>query len=186
MALDTKDIIVLYSGGIDSTACLHFYKSQAYPVKALFIDYGQAARNQEQKAAKTITNEYGIALEVIKYQSDRTFSSGEIFGRNTFLLSCALLSSVYLPSIIAIGVHDGTNYFDCSTNYINQINLLFENLTHGKTKIHAPFVSLSKGDIFNYCKEQNLNLSATYSCELGTNPVCGKCKSCMDRKVLEC
>lgn len=186
MALIAENIIVLHSGGIDSTACLHFYKSQEYLVNALFIDYGQAARNQELKAAEIITHEYGINLQTIKYQSDRTFSKDEIIGRNTFLLSCALMCSDRIPNIISIGVHSGTNYYDCSGEFIKQISSLFDNLTGGKTKVHAPFLSLSKGDIFNYCIEQKIDLSNTYSCELGTIPACGKCTSCMDRKALKC
>jgi len=39
--------LILLSGGIDSTACVHYYLDQKFDVKAVFIDYGQKARKNE-------------------------------------------------------------------------------------------------------------------------------------------
>ena len=44
--LTDKNVLVLLSGGIDST-CIHYYQNLGYNVKGLFIDYGQPAANQE-------------------------------------------------------------------------------------------------------------------------------------------
>lgn len=37
------EVLVLLSGGIDSTACLDFYLQLGRPSCALFVDYGQPA-----------------------------------------------------------------------------------------------------------------------------------------------
>jgi len=39
----TKRALVLASGGIDSTACLFYYKELGYDVEALFVDYRHPA-----------------------------------------------------------------------------------------------------------------------------------------------
>jgi 7-cyano-7-deazaguanine synthase in queuosine biosynthesis len=42
-AANTHEVLVLLSGGIDSAACLDFYKELGRPPCALFVDYGHPA-----------------------------------------------------------------------------------------------------------------------------------------------
>lgn len=49
------NVLVLCSGGIDSTACLSYYLLNGYSPCALWVDYGQAARVPELNAVKAVT-----------------------------------------------------------------------------------------------------------------------------------
>lgn len=40
---------ILLSGGIDSMACVNFYKALNYEVECIFCDYGQQHRFQKSK-----------------------------------------------------------------------------------------------------------------------------------------
>jgi tRNA(Ile)-lysidine synthase TilS/MesJ len=59
--MDTNNInvSVLLSGGLDSSACIHYYLSQSFKVNAIFIDYGQKANENELNSAINIARHYG-------------------------------------------------------------------------------------------------------------------------------
>lgn len=43
---------ILLSGGIDSMACVNFYKALNYEVECIFCDYGQPASISEKQASQ--------------------------------------------------------------------------------------------------------------------------------------
>lgn len=54
MKVNHFDVIVLLSGGIDSSSCINYYLSQELKPIGLFIDYGQAVAKRELSSAKQI------------------------------------------------------------------------------------------------------------------------------------
>ena len=177
--------VILLSGGIDSAACLDFYTKEKCEVSAIFVDYGQKANEQESASSKIIAEYYNAPLTNLKIISTSHFSEGEIMGRNAFLLMTALMYKPIDYGVIAIGIHSGTPYYDCSETFLDVINSLAENYSDGKIKFEAPFVHWDKRMILQYCRENDVPLKSTYSCEAGTNPPCGSCLSCRDRKALD-
>lgn len=178
-------VLVLLSGGIDSTACLDFYLSQNANVTALFLDYGQASASHEVVSAVRVAEHYRVALNLATIVGATPKTSGEVFGRNALLLHFALME--WGPSatgIIAIGIHAGTQYFDCSPSFTAVMQSVFDSYTGGRLLIGTPFLSWSKKDIWDYCRLHRVPLSQTYSCELGNSQPCGKCLSCRDLEIL--
>lgn len=181
-----KASIVLLSGGIDSTACTHFLINQGFSVTGFFVDYGQLSRRYEEASAREVCNFYGIELKTCLISSDVFFKTGEIVGRNASLIFLALMFSGLKQGIISLGVHSGIPYYDCSLEFFNQANSMIQNYSSGKIILFAPFLDWTKSDIIRYCKENNIPLNLTYSCERGAQPPCGKCDSCRDRNQLIC
>ena len=177
------NVIVLLSGGIDSMACVGFYLEQGYTVEGLFFGYGQPAVKAESIAANKIATYYGIQLHTIQIPQLRSNNSGEIYGRNAIFAMCALGVSGYGMYKIAIGIHAGTNYADCSVSFVDRINRLYDLYANGTVILEAPFVEWTKDQIISYCVDLALPLELTYSCEFGSEKPCGECKSCLDRKV---
>lgn len=171
--------VVLTSGGLDSTTLLAFALDQGSPCVAVFVDYGQAARRAEEAAITEITNSYNVALKVARYVGTR-FGEGEIPGRNAFLLQVGLLEFTGTYGTILLGIHAGTDYADCSGDFIELMKRSFELQTGGTVLVEAPFVNWSKPDIVNLAEALNVPLSSTYSCEAGDS-VCGSCSSCRER-----
>jgi len=182
--MDENNVLVLFSGGLDSTTCIAHYLNQKLSVKALFIDYGQLAATQEYIAASIISKYYGISLNTIKCSGFNKFGGGVILGRNAFLLFTALMKSEFKNGIIAIGIHSGTAYVDCSASFVKYSQSLFDLYTDGKYIIGTPFVDWNKHDIFKYANHLKIPLEMTYSCELGNKQPCGHCLSCKDLEVL--
>ena len=175
---------VLLSGGVDSAACAHFLKQNEHDVGCVFIAYGQSAVRQEQLAAKRIAKHFRMPLHIRKFGSKTRFSKGEILGRNAFLITSAMLMTPVHSGLLGIGIHSGTRYFDCGSRFFDLMARLIEEETDGRVALIAPFLDWRKSDIVEYARASAIPLDLTYSCELGTNPVCGKCASCLDRRML--
>jgi 7-cyano-7-deazaguanine synthase len=179
--------VVLLSGGIDSFACAHFLRRNDFAPSAVFVDYGQAACRQELAATARICALLGIERTIIRLSAKpvERFRAGEIPGRNLALLSIAALFT-HDARVLALGIHAGTRYFDCSRSFADQADRLIAECTDGATALFAPFLQWTKRDIVAYARSEELDLNLTYSCEAGSTPPCGVCSSCWDRKVLLC
>lgn len=176
--------IVLLSGGIDSAACVHYYIDLYFEVNALFIDYGQNAGDNERQSAMRIAAYYNIKLDQVSLSSTKHFGPGEIRGRNAFLILVALLYYPQYKGIISLGIHSGTPYYDCSRQFIGDIKPIIDAYAGGEVSLDAPFLTWEKSAIYVYCKEKGVPVHLTYSCEDGSTPSCGKCRSCKDREAL--
>lgn len=184
MLSNKKNVLVLLSGGIDSTACVDYYLTQQQPVSAIFIDYGQLSANKERCSATAICDYYEIPLSIVKCSGLKQFSESYILGRNAFLLNTGLITFEYNTGIIALGIHSGTTYCDCSEQFIRYMQTLFDFYTDGCISIGTPFLDWSKQNIWDYCISRKVPIEATYSCELGKRQPCGQCSSCKDLEVL--
>lgn len=176
--------IVLLSGGIDSSCCLAFYRQAGHEVAGVFVDYGQPVREREEHSATAIAHHYSIPLHVIRSEGPAQISEGEIAGRNAFLVFAAFLHLPPRRGLIALGVHAGSLYYDCSEHFIAHLNALLSGYSDGKVSVAAPFVEWSKKAVFDFCREAKVPVDLTWSCEIGPLVPCGHCLSCEDRAHL--
>jgi 7-cyano-7-deazaguanine synthase len=179
-----RKAIVLFSGGIDSTACTHFLLRQGFLVRAVFVDYSQAAAEHEELAVKKLARALSIEVTRLRIQGLHTSGKGELTGRNSLLFSAALFVSQGRGCVIASGIHAGTSYYDCSKQFLEAMDRLTKAQTDGRVSLFSPFAAWTKRDIFDYTTANNVPITLTYSCESGTMPTCGRCASCRDRAKL--
>jgi 7-cyano-7-deazaguanine synthase len=189
--LVVKDILVpdaaiLMSGGLDSLACAHFLKHCGKSIKGVFVDYGQAAAKHEANAVQLVTAHLEAPLSIYRITGGTGFSKGELIGRNAFLIFATLFLSRCRSRLLALGIHAGTPYFDCSPAFFASMERLVAEHTDGAVTLVAPFLHWTKREVFDYFLSQRLPLSLTYSCEAGLSPPCGMCESCLDRRALGC
>ena len=177
----STDVWLLMSGGVDSTACGHYFKQRGDRVTGVFVDYGQLAAGRERMAAEKVTEHLGLELKTLSFRASRSFDVGEIIGRNAFLIFSAMMGVEMQAGILSLGIHAGTGYYDCGTEFIRSIGEVVDAYSAGKLALHCPFVHVAKGFVYNYAKAEGIPLHLTYSCELGTTPPCGTCRSCKDR-----
>lgn len=175
---------VLVSGGVDSAACVQLLKSQGFAVTALHIDYGQLAASDERRAAECVCKYYGVPIHFASWTGIQGRGAGEVVGRNAFFIFAALME---LPQdgLLVLGVHSGTPYFDCSSDFLSSVQGLLNGYSNGRVQIVAPFLHWDKRQIWELCIERGVPLEVTYSCERGGTPPCGTCLSCKDRKALD-
>ena len=176
--------IVLLSGGIDSTSCLSYYLRRGFRAQALFVDYGQISSKRELRAARLVCHHFRVPLRVVELNGTVPHGPGLIRGRNGFLLLTAMMESEINKGVIALGIHAGTKYKDCSPRFVHEMQAVFDTCTGGCIQIGAPFLRWSKSDIWTFAKREGVPLDLTYSCERGLAQPCGFCDSCMDLEKL--
>ncbi|MCC7001653.1 MAG: 7-cyano-7-deazaguanine synthase [Gemmatimonadaceae bacterium] len=172
--------LVLVSGGLDSMVCLHYYKSLDHTVSALFVDHGQPARRHELVAARHIAKHLAVELRTIEV-TGVTVRLGEVMGRNGMLAMLALMSVEPGDQLIALGIHSGSHYRDCTVGFMASMQELYDVYTDGRVRIEAPLLGLTKRNIIDYVEEHNLPFELTRSCDAGDSLPCGTCLSCAER-----
>ncbi len=180
MDKSNNHVLIIASGGIDSTACINFYKNLNFDISLIFFDYNQAARKKEHDALCNISKYYKTSLKKVTIKDLGQFKNGLVLGRNAAFYFLALINFNKPNGIIASGIHYGTNYYDCSERFLSEIQIIVEQYSQGTIKIEAPFVNFTKTEIINYCQAEKVPLELTYSCELGKKQPCGKCATCKD------
>lgn len=183
-SIPQSSCVVLLSGGLDSAACVDFFQRQRLLVKGLYVTYGQPAGQQEAAAATAIADYYRIPITLIRLFGIRPKSDGELLGRNAFLLFTALMEIDTPTAIVALGVHSGTPYYDCSPSFITTVQAIIDGQCDGRIRILAPFLEWTKKEIWDYCLENKVPIDLTYSCERGLEHPCGVCLSCRDLEAL--
>lgn len=157
-----RKVSVLLSGGIDSTACIEYYLSHGYNASALFVEYGQPQVELERNAANAVADHYSIILKHVAV-SGCLIPEGYIPARNALLLSLALMNLENKPGLVAIGIHAGTTYSDCSPEFRDSMQHIFDLYEQGQVRIDAPFLHWSKSEIWDYAQLHNVPLHLTYS-----------------------
>jgi 7-cyano-7-deazaguanine synthase len=178
--MESNNVLILFSGGIDSTACLNYYHKLNFQIQLLFIDYGQSAKKKELKAVRAISKYYDVSFNVLQIREGENYEAGLILGRNAVFYFLALMNLKNTHGLIASGIHYGTGYYDCSQDFLDAVQVLIDKYTDRSVIAEAPFINFTKTDIVNYCMREKVPLKLTYSCENGLNQPCGKCPTCND------
>jgi len=182
----SRHATVLMSGGIDSAACAALLIDQGLEVSAVFVDHGQAAVDFERVAVRSLAAVLRIEVQELAFTGAAPFGSGELVGRNAFLVFSAMFATRARSSRIALGLHAGTPYYDCSPAFVDTINRAVAEHTDNGVRVVAPFIEWTKREVYDYFIHAGLPIELTYSCESGCMPTCGRCASCQDRKALQC
>lgn len=181
---DKPPVYLLLSGGIDSAACARFYLTLGYKLRAIHVNYGQPAMSAEQRSAVALADYFRVAIHSVALSGIEITPSGEIPGRNSALLSAALMVSGSTPALISIGIHSGTRYFDCQESFVRLWDSLLSGYTDGRVQLGVPFLSWTKDAIWRYCSENTVPVGLTWSCEASSTAPCGMCSSCKDKERL--
>ncbi len=175
---------VLVSGGIDSTACIDFYLRQDLIVTGFHVSYGQPAAEHEKRSAHAVAEFYGIPLRVMEISGFRAKQDGEIIGRNAMLVFAAVMERQNSHGLVALGIHSGTSYYDCSPSFLDRAQAVVDGYCDGRIRLSAPFLKWTKQEIWDYCHARSIPVHLTYSCEKGLDQPCGCCLSCRDLEAL--
>lgn len=203
-----KKAVILYSGGLDSTTCLAIAGSEGYAPYAISFAYGQRhkaeLRMAEENAKAMGAAEHllvdfdlrkigGSALtadiQVPKSGVGSDIPVTYVPARNTIFLSFALGWAEVLGAFdIFIGVNalDYSGYPDCRPEYITAFEKMANLATkaavegHGRYKIHAPLIHLTKAAIIRKGLSLGVDYGRTHSCydPSAEGLACGRCDSC--------
>ncbi len=201
-------MLVLFSGGQDSTTVLFWAKKRAARVEAVSFDYGQRHKAELKSAAK-IASLAGVKHTVIKLKQfesvktsalldkkknlnkkdkvNRKLPASFVPGRNiVFLAAAASLAYTKKTANLAIGVSqaDYSGYPDCRAGFIRSMQKTLNEGMEYPFKIHAPLINKDKKDTVLLAEKLGIldTLKYTHTCYEGGKKPCGKCPSCILRE----
>lgn len=181
MTRNRVQVVILASGGIDSTALIDFYLRRKYTIKCIHFQYGQASAKSERSAFEKITRFFKVEKAIIDLGFSIRKRKEEAICRNALFVFAAS-SIIPQPERISIGIHAGSSYYDSTRLFVKDCQRILDGYFSGTVRVEAPFIDLTKLDIVNYCKNYGVPINLTYSCHRKNYPPCGKCNSCLDRK----
>jgi len=172
--------VLLLSGGIDSAAVLHYLTSKKKDILCIHYQYGQANDQSEKNAVEKLTTYYKVEYKILKMNFPMSLRNSELIGRNAYFIIAASSLNIS-PSIIYLGIHKGSLYYDCSNRFLKDIQNIINGYFSGTVQVEAPFIDYYKNDIINYCESNKIPIDMTYSCLIKNGPPCGKCIACIER-----
>ena len=190
---NSRNAVVLLSGGLDSATTAAVAKRDGYRVHALSVDYGQR-HSVELDSARRVAADLALARHVVVRVDLRAVGGSALTddiavpknedptaggipvtyvpARNTLLLSLALGFAEVVGALdIFIGVNalDYSGYPDCRPEFIRAFEKLANvatkaSTTGGAFTIHAPLIDLSKAEIIRLGADLGVDYGSTTSC----------------------
>lgn len=194
-------VLVLHSGGMDSTTCLYDAHRAGAEVFSLGVDYGQRL-SIELLFAKRHCEALDVSREVVSVEwrkpvreiplgrtvqeMSASVSSAFLPGRNALFLSIAC---AHASGIGATEVHIGLNavefsgYPDCTPRFLEKFTAMMAEANPGGPTIVAPLLHLSKPEIAKMAKSLGIGEHDTWSCyrpqlKGGAVSPCNECDAC--------
>lgn len=204
---DAAPALVLLSGGMDSTTCLWWVRSQLdVPVHTVSIDYGQRHR-RELDCARELSQLAGARshrqlqvdlaaiggspltdpdLEVPAARDGQQVATVVPFRNQLFVTLAAAVAEVegVRDLYIAPVRDDQIAYRDCRREFYDSLEAT---LGLGATqesvfRLHTPFVDWTKIRVVQQGLELGVPYELTHTCYEGTSPACGRCDACTERR----
>ena len=196
-----RRILVLHSGGMDSTVCVYAANQEGHEVISLGIDYGQRL-SVEMTFADMHCQALDIRRDVIQVhwnKPDRyipldrdlaampeTVSPAFLPSRNVVFLSLASAHAAGLGADeVQIGLNcvDFSGYPDCTVEFFDAFRAMLAIANPESPPLTAPLLTLSKREIADKARGLGLGEWDTWSCyrpqiqDGGVQP-CHHCDAC--------
>ena len=210
--MNKKHVVVVFSGGLDSTALLMWHLVQRHKVHALSFDYGQRHR-RELDSALTITTvlrrTYAMTHSIVDlthvgqffggnsqtdksipvpegHYTDETMKLTVVPNRNMIMLAVATgVAIAEGAGIVSYGAHSGDHaiYPDCRPDFAAAMGIAIRKGNAPAPRLATPFINMSKSELLCIGSRLGAPFEHTWSCyKSGYEYHCGKCGTCVERR----
>jgi 7-cyano-7-deazaguanine synthase len=199
-------IVILVSGGVDSTTLLHELHKNGNDLLALSFNYGSRHNERELECAVYQCQQLNVPHTILfltfmkQYfksallQGDEEIPHGHYTDinqkktvvpfRNGIMLSVAAgIADSHDYSIVALASHSGDHaiYPDCRVTFNSGMRQAILRGTYNEVVLLTPYERLNKRDIVRRGIELGVDYTHTWSCYEGGEAPCGKCGACIER-----
>ncbi|GEM_PF-92840 len=202
-----RRLVLIYSGGLDSTVLLYSLQHEGHAVHALSIDYGQRHK-RELEGARTICRTLGVPHEVADlgglnpllagssltsralavpdgHYAEETMKQTIVPNRNMIMLAIAGGWALSLKcEAVAYAAHGGDHaiYPDCRHEFTQAVDQALRLADWNELYLWCPFLNRSKADIVRLGDSLGVPFGQTWSCYKGGRTHCGRCGTCVERR----
>jgi len=205
--MSKKKVIILLSGGMDSTVLLYYCLQEYDVISSISFDYGSKHNQREISYAQHHSSLNGIPHKTIGldfinklFKSDLLLSGGPIPDghyeeknmkttvvpfRNGIMLAIATgLAESMGADTVTIAAHSGDHaiYPDCRNDFMEHMNFAMQRGTYNNTHLLRPFISMTKAEVAKLGADLQVDFEQTWSCYKGRDIHCGTCGTCVERR----
>ena len=191
--MELNKVVVLASGGLDSSVLLALYKNLGYEVYPLYIHYDNKYVFEEIEKLKEVCKLLDIPSDNIwtidahfHYSRSSCVADGDnpyVEMRNLVFMSYAVSYAENIGAqTIAVGfIKVPVGYPDTSKQFINDFNIMSYSAIGIEAK--APLMELDKTGVYKLGRKLGIGLKNTISCNTPKDgKPCGECDDCKDIK----
>tara|TARA_R100000664_G_scaffold28742_1_gene40188 strand:+ start:122 stop:793 length:672 start_codon:yes stop_codon:yes gene_type:complete len=202
----SEKVVVIWSGGMDSTALLFAEREQGNEVFGISVNYGQR-HSKELDAARGIAADYDINHLVVDatgikaamlgsaltdneidvpegHYADESMKDTVVPNRNMMLISLGIAHAISVGAKrVAYAAHAGDHavYPDCRPAFADAMHQAASVCDYEPIELSRPFVYMDKGEVCAAGLRAGAPLERTWSCYNGRELHCGKCGTCVER-----
>ncbi|WP_158151286.1 7-cyano-7-deazaguanine synthase [Pantoea ananatis] len=195
-----KEMIVLASGGLDSTTIIYELLKKGLKPKPIFYNYGQHCADQEWRVLNEVIPkgvekpEYHDISSLFTGSNSRLINEADLWSEDVedndlyvpyrtliFLTcACARAQSLEISEVYAGFINSNhAKEIDCSFDFLNGIGNLTEHI--GPVKIILPLKEMSKTQVLSKAIDLEVPIGKTFSCQAQSKLPCGACPNCVER-----
>lgn len=204
---NTGEVVLVLSGGLDSTVLLQHLLAEGWGVRALSVRYGQR-HDKELDFAQVTCRRVGVEHRVADLSALAWMLAGSslvnrdvavprgayaaenmkstvVPNRNMILLSIAAAWAIDVKAdAVAFAAHHGyhTLYPDCTPAFIEAMGKAILMADWHQVRLLAPFATMTKAQIVARGAELGVPFEQTWSCYEGGELHCGRCGTCVERR----
>jgi 7-cyano-7-deazaguanine synthase len=173
-------VLVLYSGGLDSTVLLWELRHRGLVAECLTVDYGQGARGELIAAGRLCRHleveQHLVSVPNLQYQLQ---PQGAGFpGRRLLLLSLAVaVACAREIDTVAYAERIDTSLADWNHAAAHLVDLGHK----GRIALYAPYQERTKEDLLRRGRRLRVPFRHTWSCVRSDRIHCGRCRPCVQR-----
>lgn len=195
-----SSVILLASGGLDSTTVAYSLDRDGVDVFPIFFDYGQHCVEMEWNRVNEVLPEgmrrperFNIS-DIFRDSSSRLIKEADLWHDSvtdddlyvpyrTMIFFAA--AAARAQTIDVLDVYTGfinSNHakeIDCTAEFMNKLDGLIEKI--GPVRFTSPFRFSSKTEVAQAAVRLGVPIGRTYSCQAASDFPCGACPNCVER-----
>ena len=192
-------IVVMSSGGLDSSVMMLLLQREGHEVHPVHVDYAHHAEDHEWRSCQKICTYLGVRKPIklgirgLDCIPSSLVRDGLDIEKDAFLptrnLLFVVLGAAYAFSIscdvVALGILANPIFPDQKDEFFKRAEDCVSAALDRRVKVLTPLIKLDKREILKLARKYEIPLKTTYFCHSGGDLPCGKCISCKERIAAE-
>ena len=192
-------VVLLASGGLDSTTLLYRLLKDDVEVRPVFFDYGQHCVETEWQCLQNILPS-SVRAERLDISSIYQYSHSRMIREANPWQEEVKDSELYLPYRTLLFFSVGASFaqtigaqevfsayinsnhakeLDCTAKFFNELDAFSDSI--GPVRFKLPFKEWSKLEVVEEAVKLGVDVGLTFSCQLFGDTPCGACPNCVER-----
>jgi 7-cyano-7-deazaguanine synthase len=194
-------VLLLASGGLDSTTVAYWLREQGATVLPIFFDYGQHCVETEWTTLREVLPQEGVKpprrvdiSAIFQGSRSRLIAEPDLWIENVesldlyipyrtllfFSSGAAIAQTLGLFEVYSGFINSShAKELDCSADFLNNLDALAEDV--GAVRFRMPFRDKTKTEVVEIANRLSVPIGRTFSCQVFSDTPCGACPNCVER-----